>query len=77
MVKKTMQNIINTIDKSIDPEEVKQLLKSLPKLDLVKVAKCLDIHIRGNENKTEIVNNIVLGTAEAKYRSLGIRRMLE
>ena len=71
-----IQDIINAIGKSIDSEEVKQILKPLSKPHLIKVAKELEVHIRGNENKTEIINNIVLATADAKYRSLSIRRML-
>lgn len=72
-----MQDVVNTIEKSTDSEEVKQLLKPLKRKDVLKVAKCLDVHVRGNENKTEIISNIVLATAEAKYRSLSIRRILK
>jgi len=56
-----MQDIINTIKISNNPNEVKQILKSLKIKDVIKVAKCLGIFIRGNENKTEIINNIILG----------------
>jgi len=27
---------------------------------VIKVAKCLDVYIRGNENKTEVIGNIIL-----------------
>jgi len=56
-----MQDIINTIKLSNNPNEVKQILKPLKIKEVIKVAKCLDICIRGNENKTEIINNIILG----------------
>jgi hypothetical protein len=55
-----MQNIINSIKQSNSVEEVKQLLKPLSKQNTIKVAKGLDVEIRGNENKTEIINNIIL-----------------
>jgi len=58
---KIMQDIINTIKLSNNPNEVKQILKPLKIKEVIKVAKCLDICIRGNENKTEIINNIILG----------------
>ena len=56
-----MQDIINAIKISTNPNEVKQILKSLKIKDVIKVAKCLGIFIRGNENNTEIINNIILG----------------
>ena len=55
-----MQDIINTIKTSNNPNEVKQILKPLKTKEVIKIAKCLDICIRGNENKTEIINNIIL-----------------
>ena len=55
-----MQNIINTIKLSNNTNEVKQILKSLKIKDVINVAKCLNVYIRGNENKTEIISNIVL-----------------
>lgn len=72
-----LENIISVINKSTNSDEIKQLLKPLSKQNLIKIAKELEIHVRGNENKTEIINNIVLGTAEATYRSLSIRRILD
>ena len=56
-----MQDIINTIKLSTNPNEVKQILKPLKIKEVIKIAKGLDISIRGNENKTEIINNIILG----------------
>jgi len=55
-----MQNIINTIKISNNPNEVKQILKPLKIKEVIKVAKCLDVCIRGNENKTEVIGNIIL-----------------
>jgi len=55
-----MQDIINTIKISNNPNEVKKILKPLKIKEVVKIAKGLDICIRGNENKTEIICNIVL-----------------
>ena len=55
-----MQDIINSIKTSNNPIEVKQILKTLKIKELVKIAKDLDVCIRGNENKTEIISNIVL-----------------
>ena len=55
-----MQDIINSIKASNNAEEIKQLLKPLSKKNVIKVANGLDICIRGNENKTEIICNIVL-----------------
>jgi len=55
-----MQDIINTIKTSNNPNEVKQILKPLKTKEVIKIAKCLGICIRGNENKTEIINNIIL-----------------
>jgi len=55
-----MQNIVNMIKITNDPNKVKQLLKPLKIKDVIKIAKDLDICIRGNENKTEIINNIIL-----------------
>jgi len=56
-----MQDIINTIKTSNNPNEVKQILKPLKTKEVIKIAKCLDICIRGNENKTEVIGNIILG----------------
>jgi len=56
-----MQDIINTIKISNNPNEVKQILKPLKIKEVIKIAKCLDVYIRGNENKTEIICNIILG----------------
>ena len=55
-----MQDIINTIKISTNPNEVKQILKPLKIKDVIKIAKCLNICIRGNENKTEVIGNIIL-----------------
>jgi len=55
-----MQDIINTIRISNSPNEIKQILKPLKIKEVVKIAKCLDVCIRGNENKTEIISNIIL-----------------
>jgi len=55
-----MQDIINTIKISTNSKEVKQILKPLKIKEVVKIAKGLDICIRGNENKTEIISNIIL-----------------
>lgn len=55
-----MQDIINTIKISTNPNEVKQILKSLKIKEVIKIAKGLDISVRGNENKTEIIGNIIL-----------------
>jgi len=57
-----MQDIINIIKIFTNPNEVKQILKPLKIKEVIKIAKCLGICIRGNENKTEIINNIILGT---------------
>jgi len=56
-----MQDIINTIKISTNSNEIKQILKPLKIKEVIKIAKGLDIYIRGNENKTEIINNIILG----------------
>ena len=56
-----MQDIINTIKTSNNSKEVKQILKPLKIKEVIKVAKGLDVCIRGNENKTEIISNIILG----------------
>jgi len=56
-----MQDIINTIKISTNSNEVKQILKPLKIKEVIKIAKGLDICIRGNENKTEVINNIILG----------------
>jgi len=56
-----MQDIINTIKISNNPNEVKQILKPLKIKEVIKIAKGLGVCIRGNENKTEIINNIILG----------------
>jgi len=55
-----MQNIINTIKVSTNPNEVKQILKPLKIKEVIKVAKVLNVYIRGNENKTEVIGNIIL-----------------
>ena len=55
-----MQNIINTIKISNDTNEVKQILKPLKIKEVIKIAKGLDVYIRGNENKTEVISNIIL-----------------
>ena len=55
-----MQDIINTIKISTNPNEVKQILKPLKIKDVINVAKGLNICIRGSENKTEIISNIIL-----------------
>jgi len=55
-----LQDIINTIKISTNPNEVKQILKSLKIKDVINVAKGLNICIRGNENKTEVIGNIIL-----------------
>jgi len=55
-----MQDIINTIKISNNPSEVKQILKPLKIKDVIKVAKGLDVCIRGSENKTEVIGNIIL-----------------
>ena len=55
-----MQDIINTIKTSNNPNEVKQILKPLKIKEVIKVAKGLNICIRGNENKTEVIGNIIL-----------------
>ena len=55
-----MQDIINTIKNLNDSNEVKQILKPLKIKEVIKIAKCLNVYIRGNENKTEIISNIVL-----------------
>jgi len=59
-----MQDIINTIKISNNPKEVKQILKPLKIKEVIKIAKCLNVYIRGNENKTEIISNIILGIAK-------------
>jgi len=56
-----MQDIINTIKISTNHNEVKQILKPLKIKEVIKIAKGLGICIRGNENKTEIICNIILG----------------
>jgi len=56
-----MQDIINTIKISNNSNEVKQILKPLKIKEVVKIARGLGICIRGNENKTEIISNIILG----------------
>ena len=56
-----MQDIINAIKTSNNPNEVKQILKPLKIKEVIKIAKGLGFCIRGNENKTEIINNIILG----------------
>jgi len=56
-----MQDIINTIKISSNPNEIKKILKSLKIKEVIKVAKDLGICIRGNENKTEVISNIILG----------------
>jgi len=56
-----MQDVINTIKTSNNSKEVKQILKPLKIKEVIKVAKGLDVCIRGNENKTEIISNIILG----------------
>jgi len=56
-----MQDIINTIKISTNPNEIKQILKPLKIKEVIKIAKGLGVCIRGNENKTEIINNIILG----------------
>jgi len=61
-----MQDIINTIKISTNPNEVKQILKPLKIKDVINVAKALDVYIRGNENKTEIIGNIILGIIKYK-----------
>ena len=55
-----MQDIINAIKLSTNHNEVKQILKPLKIKEVIKIAKCLGICIRENENKTEIINNIIL-----------------
>ena len=55
-----MQDIINIIKISTNPNEVKQILKPLKIKEVIKVAKGLDVCFRGNENKTEVINNIIL-----------------
>jgi len=55
-----MQDIINTIKISNNPKEVKQILKPLKIKEVIKIARGLGIFIRGNENKTEIISNIIL-----------------
>ena len=55
-----MQDIINTIKISNNPNEVKQILKPLKIKEVIKIAKCLNVYIRGNENKTEVIGNIIL-----------------
>jgi len=59
-----MQDIINTIKESTNIEEVKQLLKPLKRKDVLKVANGLYVHVRGNENKTEIICNIILANTK-------------
>jgi len=59
-----MQNIINTIKLSNNTNEVKQILKSLKIKDVINVAKCLNVYIRGNENKTEVIGNIILAVVK-------------
>jgi len=59
-----MQDIINTIKISNNPKEVKQILKPLKIKEVIKIAEGLDVYIRGNENKTEIISNIILGIAK-------------
>jgi len=56
-----MQNIINYIKISNNPNEIKQILKPLKIKEVVKIAKGLNLPVRGNENKTEIIGNIILG----------------
>jgi len=56
-----MQDIINTIKLSTNPNEIKQILKPLKIKEVIKIAKGLNVCIRGNENKTEVINNIILG----------------
>ena len=53
-------NIINTIKISTNSNEIKQILKPLKIKEVIKVANCLDVCIRGNENKTEVISNIIL-----------------
>jgi len=55
-----MQDIINTIKNLNDSNEVKQILKPLKIKEVIKIAKCLNVCFRGNENKTEIISNIIL-----------------
>jgi len=55
-----MQDIINTIKISTNPNEVKKILKPLKIKEVINVAKGLNVYIRGNENKTEIISNIIL-----------------
>jgi len=55
-----MQDIINTIKTSNNPNEIKQILKQLKIKEVIKIAKGLGVCIRGNENKTEIISNIIL-----------------
>jgi len=55
-----MQDIINTIKISNNPNEVKKILKPLKIKEVINVAKGLNVYIRGNENKTEVISNIIL-----------------
>jgi len=56
-----MQDIINAIKISNNPNEVKQMLKALKIKEVIKIANGLNVYIRGNENKTEVISNIILG----------------
>ena len=55
-----MQDIINAIKISNNPNEVKQMLKALKIKEVIKIANGLNVYIRGNENKTEVISNIIL-----------------
>jgi len=61
-----MQDIINIIKISNNPNEIKQILKPLKIKDVIKIAKCLGISVRGNENKTEIIGNIILAIVKGE-----------
>jgi len=55
-----MQNIINAIKESNNSDDVKNILKPLSKKNVIQIANDLDVKIRGNENKTEVISNIIL-----------------
>jgi len=57
---KFMQNIINAIKESNNSDDVKNILKPLSKKNVIQIANDLDVKIRGNENKTEVISNIIL-----------------
>ena len=72
-----MQDIINSIKESTNAEKVKRLLKPFKIKEVIKIAKGINIDVRGNENKTEIINNIILGIVKREwfYLKTNIRKV--